>query len=175
MIDHATFRQLMTYFPSGVTVVTARDHTGADVGLTISSFCSVSLVPPLVLVCVDEGSNTLAAISGSRAFTINFLAAGRERLADRFASKSDAKFAGVARTHSENGRGGAILSADSCAYLVCEVTQAIEAGDHVVFIGRVEEGALLDERASLLYGRRRYAAWDDRGVRGAETGVAVRG
>jgi flavin reductase (DIM6/NTAB) family NADH-FMN oxidoreductase RutF len=156
----SVFREIMACFPTGVAVVTALAD-GNPRGLTVSSFCSVSLDPPLVLVCVDRLSNTLSALQEAGGLTVNFLAHGRERLAARFASKENAKFEGVSWTHPSTPNGGPILIRDSSAYAVCITQRAFEAGDHWVFLGEVREGGVLESRSPLVYHRRMYVGLRD--------------
>ncbi|MBX6764920.1 MAG: flavin reductase family protein [Rubrobacteraceae bacterium] len=154
------FREIMSRFPAGVTVVTAYDGAGFPRGLTVSAFCSVSLSPPLVLVCLDRGSDTLAAIRERGAYTVNFLSADGEDMALRFASKGDGKFEGV--SHRPPGSdGGPVLEEGSAAYVVCRVWRTIEAGDHWVLLGRVQGGARRDGEHTLVYGERRFAGWHE--------------
>lgn len=150
----------MACFPTGVAVVTALGE-GVPRGLTVSSFCSVSLDPPLVLVCVDRESNTLPALSRSGGFTVNFLAHGREALAVRFASKAEDKFAGVSWVAPDLPEGGPILVEDSSAYAVCLARQAVEAGDHWIFIGEVTQGGVRHDQQPLVYHRRSYVGLRD--------------
>jgi flavin reductase (DIM6/NTAB) family NADH-FMN oxidoreductase RutF len=150
----------MGAFPTGVAVVTALDEGGPR-GLTISSFCSVSLEPPLVLVCVDQASNTLPALRQAGGFSVNFLAHGREALAIRFASKADEKFEGVAWAVPEAPEGGPVLIEDCSAYAVCLTREAFEAGDHWVFLGEVVEGGVIEGRSPLVYHRRTYVSLRD--------------
>lgn len=166
-VDPDVFREIMSSFPAGVTVVTAYGEDGLPQGLTVNAFCSVSLSPPLVLVCIDNESSTLPAIWHSDAFTINFLAAGREELAKRFSSKSDQKFADLSHKPLSNHDGGPILDEDCSAYVVCRTWQSMEAGDHWIFVGRVEDGAFEDGSAPLVYGEQMFAGWDQ--VREAAT------
>jgi flavin reductase (DIM6/NTAB) family NADH-FMN oxidoreductase RutF len=154
------FREIMACFPTGVAVVTAFEGDQPK-GLTVSSFCSVSLEPPLVLVCVDRTSNTFPAMRAAGGFTVNFLAHGREKLAAVFASKSDDKFSSVGWTPPSTSEGGPILVDDSSAYAVCVTLQAFEAGDHWVFVGQVHEGRVIEDRAPLVYHRRTYVALRD--------------
>jgi flavin reductase (DIM6/NTAB) family NADH-FMN oxidoreductase RutF len=156
------FLEIMSSFPTGVTVVTTTTADGNPKGLTISAFCPVSLHPPLVLVCIDNQSSTLVAIRESGMFTVNFLAAGREELARRFAAKMEDKFAGVP-WDAPAGGGGPVLTEDSGAYVVCRVVQTIEAGDHWVLLGAVEEGSLRADHLPLLYGRRTFSTWANPG------------
>lgn len=150
------FREIMASFPSGVAVVTAHESGRRLRGLTLSAFCPVSLSPPLVLICVDRASQTLPALLEAGGFTVNFLAAGREHLAVLYASKSDEKFDDIAWTRPRLPEGGPILHEDAAAYAVCVTRQAIEAGDHWVFIGLVVDGAVLEGRSPLLYHQRSY-------------------
>lgn len=154
------YRDALSRFPAGVVVVTAINGQGEMKGLTVSAFCSVSVEPPLVLVCVDAGSNTLPAILDSSAFTINILAAGRESLARVFASKGEGKFDGVEWIRSQAlDHAGPILHNDVAAYLICSLEQTVEAGDHHVLIGRVAEvGSSESEEEALVYHRRNFSA-----------------
>jgi flavin reductase (DIM6/NTAB) family NADH-FMN oxidoreductase RutF len=155
-IAPALFRDVMASFPAGVAVVTAREAGRRPRGLTLSAFCPVSLDPPLVLVCVAKTSNTLAALKAAGGFTVNFLAGGREHLAVLYASKAEEKFEGIAWLPPATPEGGPILHEDSAAYAVCVTRQAVEAGDHWVFIGEVEEAATIPDHLPLLYHRRAY-------------------
>ena len=141
----------MSRFPSGVTVITATDRQGRDFGLTVSAFAAVSLDPPLVLVCVDTGSNTLPAIQESGAFTVNLLAIGQREVAERFASKDLNKFAAADQQALRPSRTGPVLAAEVVAHMECRVVDEILAGDHWVFIGRVDAGQLAPVDAPLVY------------------------
>lgn len=162
-VDPGTYREILTNFPSGVSIVTARSHDGTPFGLTVSAFCAVSLDPPLVLVCIDKSSSTLGAIQDSEGFTVNLLAAEREELALRFATKTEDKFAAVEVTDPGFEFAGPVLSNDSVGYAVCRTEKAIEAGDHWIFVGAVETGGVSAGRVPLMYARRRFSAWGDTG------------
>ena len=150
------YRDIMACFPTGVAIVTAHESGTRPRGLTLSAFCAVSLDPPLVLVCIDKGSNTLPALRESGGFTVNFLAGGREHLAVLYASKAEGKFDGISWIRPEIPEGGPILDEDSAAYAVCVTRQAIEAGDHWVFIGEVRDGRVIEGRLPLVYHRRAF-------------------
>ena len=109
MIDPHSYREVMSSFPSGVVVLTAFGEDSLPRGLTVSAFCAVSLEPPLALACIDKTSNTLPAVQRAGSFTANILAAGREQLARRMASKLSDKFDGIAWRRTESGQGGPIL------------------------------------------------------------------
>lgn len=158
-MDRARFRELAGAFPSGVTIVTTVDEHGVPRGLTSQAFIALSTEPPLMLVSLDRSSRTLAALRRSGRFVINFLKAGSEDLSTRFATKADDKFAGVRWTPS--GMSGApVLEGAITAFAECTVVEAIERGDHVLFVGSVEGGRVAGG-APLLYYRRTYAGWPE--------------
>jgi flavin reductase (DIM6/NTAB) family NADH-FMN oxidoreductase RutF len=159
-IEPEIFREVLTNFPSGVAIVTAFDAERRPYGLTVSAFCAVSMDPPLVLVCIDRGSKTLPAIQDSGAFTVNLLAAGREELALRFATKEDTKFEDLIWEEPGLAAAGPVLVHDSVGYTVCKSHSEFEAGDHLIVVGLVEDGASRHETAPLVYARRRFGAWD---------------
>lgn len=159
-VDRDRYRSLAGAFPTGVTIISTRDAGGAPRGLTTQAFIGLSTEPPLVLVAIDRSSRTLAALRASRAFVVNFLRAGAEDVATRFATKADDKFAGIAWRPSAVAAGAPILHEAAAAYAECLVEQELQAGDHVVFVARVEGGEVL-EGAPLMYYRRSYAAWPE--------------
>jgi flavin reductase (DIM6/NTAB) family NADH-FMN oxidoreductase RutF len=158
-LDDGLFRAVMGNFPAGVTVVTAMGSDGEPRGCTVSAVCSVSASPPLLLVCIDNGSSTLPAIQHSGGFTVNFLRSEGCDLATQFAGKRPDKFNAVRWRPAPTPEGGPILEEDSCAYSVCRVTEALPAGDHWIFVGAMEAGEIWQDRAPLLYCRRTFAAW----------------
>jgi flavin-dependent trigonelline monooxygenase, reductase component len=159
-VDRDLFRRISGSFPTGVTIITTRDADGAPKGLTTQSFIGLSTEPPLMLVSIDKTSRTLSALERSNHFVVNFLKHGAEDVATRFASKSEDKFSGVPWRPSAVAGGVPILHESSVAYAECAVDRRIEAGDHWIFIGRVEGGAVL-AGIPLMYYRRTYAAWPE--------------
>lgn len=159
-VDGALYRSLAGSFPTGVAIVTTRDAGGAPRGLTTQSFIGVSVAPPMMLVSIDKTSRTLAALRASRGFVINFVKMGAEDVATRFASKAEDKFAGIAWRASDVAEGAPILHEAAIAYAECITDRTIEAGDHWIFIGRVEGGAVLGG-VPLMYFRRTYAGWPE--------------
>ncbi|HET7699273.1 MAG TPA: flavin reductase family protein [Candidatus Limnocylindria bacterium] len=157
-VDRERYRALAGAFPTGVTIISTRDADGAPRGLTTQAFIGLSTDPPLVLVAIDRSSRTLVAVRASGVFVVNFLRAEAEAVATRFATKADDKFSGVAWRPSAVAAGAPILHEASAAYAECIVQQELEAGDHFVFVARVEGGEVL-EGPPLMYYRRTYAAW----------------
>src|ERR687889_328985 len=117
-IDPDAFRAVLGRFASGVTVVTTRDARGLDHGMTVSAFCSLSLTPPLVLVCVDHTASVYPVISEAPHFAINILAAGQEALSRRFSGKDPNRFEGIGYTR---GQTGAPLLDDVLATIECTI------------------------------------------------------
>jgi flavin reductase (DIM6/NTAB) family NADH-FMN oxidoreductase RutF len=156
MIEPQQFREVMASFPSGVVVLTAFGQDSLPRGLTVSAFCAASLQPPLALACIDKTSNTLPAVQHTGGFTANILAAGREQLARRMATKVTDKFDGISWRRSESPIGGPILDDDIAAYAVCTLRDTIEAGDHWVLIGLVTEGAHRQGVTPMIFSRRGY-------------------
>ncbi len=159
-VDWDRYRSLAGSFPTGVTIITTRAEDGAPKGLTTQSFIGLSTEPPLVLVSIDKTSRTLPAIQHTRAFVVNFLRAGAEDVSTKFASKDDDKFTVIAWRPSDVAAGAPILHDACVAYAECVVLQSLEAGDHWVFIARVEGGEVIGG-APLMYYRRTYAGWPE--------------
>jgi flavin reductase (DIM6/NTAB) family NADH-FMN oxidoreductase RutF len=133
-IDSASFRRALGQFASGVTVVTTRDAAGHPLGLTVSAFCSVSLHPPLVLVCIDHRSETNAAMRESGRFAVNVLAEDQEDVSRRFAAPGRAKVEGFA---FGEGPQGLPLVPGALAHVECRVRSFHDEGDHAVWVGEV--------------------------------------
>lgn len=158
MVDRELYRAIAGAFPTGVTIVTTVDPDGRPRGLTSQAFIALSTEPPLMLVSVDRGSRTLAALRETRAFVINFLKSGAEEVSTLFASKSDDKFKDLPWVPSGQADGAPILRDHIVAFAECVVEEVHEVGDHFLFIGRVIGGKSSDG-IPLMYYRRTYAAW----------------
>jgi flavin reductase (DIM6/NTAB) family NADH-FMN oxidoreductase RutF len=143
----AEFRTALRSFATGVTVVTTRDREGHPSGLTASAFTSVSLDPPLVLVCVDHAATAHPDFRERGWFAVNILRREQEALSRRFAVSGGEKFRGVA---CHEGRTGLPLLDGALATLECRIVEAHEAGDHTIFIAQVE-AASVAEGQPLVY------------------------
>ena len=150
--DSAHFRQALSQFATGVTVITTRLADGSFRGLTASSFNSVSLDPPLVLWSLGARANSLPIFSGNSHYVINVLAAGQEELALRFSRRSDDPFAGIDYMLSRTGQ--PILKG-AAAWFECHNRSRYPEGDHVIFVGEVEECAV-DPQPALLFHSGRF-------------------
>lgn len=152
LIDKQEFRRVLGHFAAGVTVVTTISKDGTPYGLTATAFTSVSLEPPLVLVCVDRKSESYPHLCASGVFAVNFLRADHQPLSARFAVSGGDKFSGLA---IERRLTGAPLLPDALGYVECRIMNTVEAGDHTIFVGQVEAGDARDGEP-LLYFRGSY-------------------
>jgi flavin reductase (DIM6/NTAB) family NADH-FMN oxidoreductase RutF len=156
-ISSEEFRSALSRFASGVTVVTTRDDNGKFSGLTVSAFCSVSLEPPMVLVCIEKSAAGSAAISATGAFAVNFLNHEQQDLSDHFASPIEDRLRG--NDYSIGELGLPLLSNCICN-IECEVKQEYDGGDHTIFVGQVESSTVA-EGDPLLYFRSGYRSLRD--------------
>lgn len=153
-LDSDLYRSVLGRFASGVTVVTAQGADGRDHGMTVSAFSSLSLAPPLILVCIDRGASVYAALRDAEWIVVNILSASQEALSRRFShSDAEARFDGIGFTRSPHG---APILDDVLAHLECRITARHDEGDHTILVAEVEMGAARDERP-LLYYRGGYA------------------
>jgi len=152
-MDADTFRSALGRFASGVTIVTTCAPDGVDHGMTASAFCSVSLEPPLILVCVEKIASLHDSIVACSHFAVNVLTDKQEPLARRFAEVEGNRFEGVGFSR---GSHSVPLIEDSLAVLECRRTSAVDGGDHTIIIGEVESAVWQDDRP-LLYYRGGYA------------------
>jgi flavin reductase ActVB len=149
------FFAIMSRFATGVAIVTTLDAGGEPKGLTSSAVCSVSASPPLLLVCVDRTSRTLPTLLERGEWVVNFLGADRHAISALFAGKGDDKFRHVRWRPALNGMPW--LYDDALSHAACRTVETIEAGDHIVFIGRVEAGEVTPGMEQpLVYYQRTY-------------------
>jgi flavin reductase (DIM6/NTAB) family NADH-FMN oxidoreductase RutF len=151
-VSKEEFRAALSRFASGVTVVTTKNKEGKFFGITVSAFCSVSLEPPLVLICIDKKTGSHHAFHETKRFIVNFLREEQQDLSNHFASSLEDKFSKV--EHYINESGLPIIQ-NSLATLECRLIYSYEGGDHTIFVGEVEKTSF-DEGNPLIYFRGRY-------------------
>lgn len=152
--DSRDFRSALGCFATGIAVITAQPDDGPPVGVTVNSFSSVSLDPPLVLYCLGKWSQSFDALANAPGFVVNVLAEDQKELSVRFSrSTSQERFSGLPVT---GGVTGAPILAGCLATLDCTREAVHDAGDHIVIVGRVQELAWREGRP-LLYYRGAYA------------------
>jgi flavin reductase (DIM6/NTAB) family NADH-FMN oxidoreductase RutF len=140
----------MSCFPTGVTVVATRDAEGQPLGLTVNSFTSVSLEPPLVLVCINRDSNTHDPLLTAGGFVVSILSGPQAEVAARFATRpSEGRFDGVEWRPAPSGN--PILTG-CAAWLDCSIEEVVMAGDHTIILGRAVAADWTDQ-PSLLFHR----------------------
>jgi flavin reductase (DIM6/NTAB) family NADH-FMN oxidoreductase RutF len=153
VIDQDSFRALLGRFASGVTVVTALDQSGHDLGMTVSAFCSLSLDPPLILFCVDHSASMYESLKTVPGFIVNILSESQEPLARRFSGPDPNRFDGIGFAR---GVSGVAILDDVLGYLECKRVAVNPGGDHSIYVGEVEV-ARSKEGRPLLYYRGGYA------------------
>jgi flavin reductase (DIM6/NTAB) family NADH-FMN oxidoreductase RutF len=154
-VDAQQFREAMARFATGITVVTAPAGDGPH-GVTINAFASLSLTPPLVLICIEHGRYTLEVLEAARVFAVNVLAEGQEHLSRFFSTDSRPE-----GPHAFDGipyrRGRLAPLLEGClAVAECRVTARYPGGDHTIFVGEVETAEIFTGRRPLLYYDRGY-------------------
>ena len=135
MLDPKELRRAMGHFATGVTIITTRGADHTPYGLTANAFTSLSLDPPLCLVCVDRKAESFAHFYDSKCFTVNVLTHEQEALSTRFAKSGGDKFTGV---KTIPGHHGAPLIDGALAHIECRITDTLEGGDHVIHVGAIE-------------------------------------
>ncbi len=165
-LSDAVFREALARFASGVVVVTARAE-GAPAGFTASAFTSVSLTPPLVLVCVKKAGSAHDVVVGAGVFGVSILGDGQGWIAEQFARSAIDRFAGVPLR--DEGRGGVPLIAGALVHLECRRHATHTAGDHTILVGEVERAAVESGRPLVHFGRAFGAFVADSAVRDASS------
>jgi flavin reductase (DIM6/NTAB) family NADH-FMN oxidoreductase RutF len=149
MIAPDEFRRVLGHFATGVTLVTTVDREERPAGLTASSFTSVSLDPPLILVCVDHKAQCYPALRDAGRFAVNILYCDQEHLSRRFATTwVENKFDGV--EYSLTALGLPLIK-DAHAHIECTTVSAHQEGDHTIFVGRVESASVGAGHPLLFY------------------------
>lgn len=146
------FRAALGRFASGVTVVTLRDGDGRRHGITVSAFSSVSLDPPLILVCIEKTAVSHHSFFETDRFAVNILSEDQAEVSNQFAFRQDDKFSGI---EFETDEGGLPVLAGCLANLTCRVRNRFDGGDHTIFVAEVETVSTSDRRP-LIYWMGKY-------------------
>lgn len=150
-IDDATFKLAMSHFASGVTVVTT-EYQGKPFGMTVASFASLSLHPPLVLICIEKSVKTHDAIAAAGKFGVSILGSDQAEISTRFASRREDKFEGI---NVQRGPDGMPLIAGALTNIECRLYQQFPGGDHSIFVGEITD-VQTREGQPLIYFRQAY-------------------
>lgn len=159
MDSNADFKEIMSQYATSVTVVTTRNDDDIA-GLTVSSFCSVSLDPPLILVCIETDARSNEILQQQNHFTVNILQDNQEEVSQRFAEPGldiDKRLQNI--NYSLPDKSGPILT-DSLAWMICRQYDTHPAGDHRIYVGEVIEGQPENEGNPLLYYDGEYGSFE---------------
>lgn len=151
-IEKHLFRSVLGNFAAGVTIITTVGPDRTPYGLTATAFTSVSLIPPLVLACIDKRSETYSHFGSSRVFAANFLSQTQQQLSQRFAVSGGDKFTGIGW---RPGVVGAPILDGTIGYVECRVLHEYDGGDHTIYVGEVEAAAA-EGGEPLIYFRGAY-------------------
>ena len=152
-IDRAGFRKTLSQFATGVAVVAARDADGSPIGMTMTSFNSLSLDPPLILFSVDRRALSLNAMLSAKGYAVNVLSRQQEHLSNQFARALGDKWSNV---EYQTGHAQAPLLDGVLAHFECEPYASHDGGDHVLFIGRVVRFKAVEDGGPLVFFRGKY-------------------
>ena len=155
-IDPRALRNVLGCYATGVAVITARGAAGQHVGVTVNSFSSVSLDPPLVLFSLARKANVLESIQQADRFAVNILSQELIDLSNRFARPSTAQFQ---ENEYREGPSGCALIHSALAHIECEKISAMEGGDHLIFLGHVTSVSLAAPAQPLLFYRGAYGTY----------------
>lgn len=147
-INNDEFRAALSRFPSGVTVITLKDGEGNMHGITVSAFSSVSLNPPLILVCIDNEAGSHYAFHEGKRFVVNILSEEQTEYSIQFASQLPDKFLNI---HHHEGLEGIPVLKNALVNLECRLVQHFVAGDHTIFIGEVERTHISEGNPLVYY------------------------
>jgi flavin reductase (DIM6/NTAB) family NADH-FMN oxidoreductase RutF len=154
--DTKAFRDALGCFPTGIAVITAVSQETSHIGITVNSFTSVSLDPPLVLWCIDRRSRRYPHFAGAPGFTVSILASGHKAVSSRLAGAGEHSLEGIDLIATEMGPPAL---AESLAIFECARESVQDAGDHAILLGRVLRFARNDGAgAPLVYFRGKYGA-----------------
>lgn len=156
-IEPSVFRAVLGRYATGVAIVTTVGHDGYPVGLTVNSFTSVSLDPPLVLFCLDRQAGSGPAFAATDCFAVNILGTHQAPVSARFADPAAERFA---EDRTLTWETGAPILAHALAALDCRIHARYDGGDHVILVGRVLRAEVVDDAAPLVYWRGEYRALD---------------
>ena len=151
-VSKEEFRAALGHFASSVTVITLKGEDGGVYGLTVSAFSSLSLNPPLVLICIEKNASLHPHLREGSYFGVNILAEDQEMISRRFASKEPDRFSGIGYVRAANA---SPLIDGALAHLECRITAAYPGGDHTIFVAEVESTGLKEGRP-LTYFRGGY-------------------
>ena len=151
--DIRAFRNALGSFPTGVAVITTKASAEHHLGITVNSFTSVSLDPPLVLWCMDKKSDRYQAFTNAKSYTVSILGTEHQDVSSRLAKQGSHSLDGIALVDTETGPPAL---QDAHAVFECKAHDVLEAGDHTILIGKVVRFSRHEENAPLVFYRGKY-------------------
>ena len=159
MVNKDEFRCAMSMFATGVTIVTTLADDERVHGITVNSFTSISLTPPLIAIAIDQNATSHKLILSRKVFGVNILAASQQSIAQYFAMSPKPETTNLPYQHGINSMGVPIIT-DSLAFLGCHLVSSIDCSDHTIFIGRTEEVVLNEDLSPLIYYKSQFITKD---------------
>jgi flavin reductase (DIM6/NTAB) family NADH-FMN oxidoreductase RutF len=153
-MDERRLRDIAGSFATGVTVVTSQAHDGHPIGMTVNSFTSLSLDPPMVLVTIAKRASLYADFLSAESFAVNVLSAAQEGISRTFAAKEIDRFAHI--DYRQEATGAPVLDG-VLGYFDCKVAERYEGGDHIILVGEVIDGDVC-EGQPLVFFKGQYAS-----------------
>lgn len=154
-MDKTLFRGLMGRFATGVTVITTSQN-GEHHGMTANAFSSLSMDPPLLLVCIDKGNRTYKKLQETGHFVVNFLSEDQQDISDRFAGRFKGEDPWADLDFQISDETGSPILAGTLGYADCKLESVLDGGDHGIFVGRLVDGGLNEAERPLLFYASRY-------------------
>ncbi|UNT00811.1 flavin reductase family protein [Streptomyces tubbatahanensis] len=161
-----SYRAALARWPSGVAVVTARDGGGRPYGFTATAFSSLSAEPPMVLVCLGREADCRPVFEAAEAMAVHLLRDDQVAVAGRFATKNVDKYEGL---HTSSGLAGVPLLTEALATIECVLERRIDAGDHIILVGRVERCTAFGGRPLVYFSRTFHSLPADSPAREADS------
>lgn len=147
-IDLQELRRVVGHFATGVTIITTKDKAGTPFGLTANAFTSLSLNPPLVLICIDKAAQCYSCFEESKVFAVNVLGEEQEQIARRFATKGIEKFTGL-KWH--RGESGVALLDGAISHIECRIAHNYDGGDHTMYVGKVVHATASGDQPLIFF------------------------
>jgi len=148
-LDQQEFRSVLGTFATGVTVITCRDAEGHAAAMTVNSFASLSLNPPLVLWSIEKTSDQFDAFAEATHYAVNILSESQQDISNHFATPGTDKFDGVDHM---SGHQNLPLLPDCCGVIECEIVERYDGGDHIILVGRVAATQKTDKKPLIFHG-----------------------
>ena len=159
MVNRDEFRSAMSMFATGVTIVTTLADDKTVHGITVNSFTSVSLEPPLIAIAIDQGARSHKLIRSREVFGVNILNCSQRDIAQYFAISPKPATTNLPYQHSITNMGVPIITG-SVAFLGCHLVSSIDCSDHTIFIGRTEEIVVNEHLSPLVYYKSQFITKD---------------